>query len=431
MGILTAAWAAGTANPSEASAQDCFPCIKGLGTGVEHFGEHISQLDNPWFSHEVILTDREFAERTGQTHMTYGRLQLFFGIDCAANDPLCVSDRMHSARSTSSERITDGTFTFFGFGPKLGHQWADLFFEKTQENCEVVEFERFKARVDREIIIVPVHVAVEIPEGHASLEQFGEPGAWRQFLALFDDDFSDPERTVTSSPPGGCVSTHVTQLLQDPTRWVPKEVHRMYPIHDVGLVSLSGREVARPDDIFVQCGVQFRLTSVTLLPVPEPTITDDSVEPNGAIANFAERILSAPGRILLYGDPTIAGPVVAFMQSVGRASNGTLPTGRAFGSVAGVDYSRMNDRTVAHELGHVLGIRSSSSNSDSHPVCRDDQRDTAGQLMCANSAPISWEGATSGVRASNGVTRTVPKRAIQTIRIRAPRCRCSGPSAAM
>ena len=71
------------------------------------------------------------------------------------------------------------------------------------------------------------------------------------------------------------------------------------------------------------------------------------------------------------------------MQSVGGGSSSAAPNlGRAFGDVAGVSVGQMTSRTLAHELGHVLGVK--RAGQDQHAICSDARRDFDGQLMCAH-----------------------------------------------
>jgi hypothetical protein len=147
-------------------------------------------------------------------------------------------------------------------------------------------------------------------------------------------------------------------------------------IHSVNATELPW---ANADDVWAQCGIQFRMVtcSGTQLGCPDLKVTDPArLQPTAVCtAGFAAEASQSwdEAKVLPGVDPDL--PIVTFTYRVFAPS--CPATHVAHGGRAAMAYAASfggTDLTMAHELGHVLGLRDSSQceGDAAHLMCKED-----------------------------------------------------------
>src|SRR5690606_8743109 len=223
--------------------------------------------------------------------------------------------------------------------------------------------------------MVPVHALVEVPrdlvyEDTLLMEMWANPHFFR---ALIDDDFSMPETAVNTSAPGQGLDVNTINVFNDPA---------------TDIITFNGAKFARPDEIWSQCGIQFRLTGVSVI-YSDTEALKLAQEGNGALHSLEERVsggrpLETDDIRLLWGNPPAKEvALLAFVWDVSGESKGLQ-----YGMVAAVAISKLRtaDISVAsHELGHYLGVNGTDGQ---HVQCPGDTH-----LMCKNNG---WSNVIAG-----------------------------------
>ncbi|HOA04177.1 MAG TPA: hypothetical protein PKI27_17865 [Dermatophilaceae bacterium] len=227
-----------------------------------------------------------------------------------------------------------------------------------------------QVRLDPETIIVPVNVVVVEPTAdiNQNFRSFMQQN-WEDvtyYKTLFDDVWS-PD-LVRISQPGGIL----TAIEGD---WFAR-THRS-PLDPTGNFNLvdppRGYDFIRPDDVFVQCGIQFRLASVVVIDEPDPLAVYFRA-PNGdnwcdanklfeIYANWKDRAATAPAEVR-WGSFNTNAVTVAFPPYHQEPSCGVSDGAAAYTdpsrqiSAIGVLLGHVNDTRLilAHELGWSLGF---------------------------------------------------------------------------
>lgn len=331
---------------------------------------HVTQRDNPRMVGNVAMVGVEFTERT-TTAVFHSQHSLALDVACSSADPACMpatslpgEGAALGVRNVTAGKVQLGTHEFEAFGAKLGYDLATLTIAKTDEEYNKSAEDFALARLDRETMLVPVHVLVEVPRddvdelGTPLMETYANADYYR---ALFDGDFLDTTSPFRSSIPGVPFGGYQYQYVGDPSKTT---------------VRLGFLDEMSPDAIWDQCGIQFRLTGVTVAYVDDAAI-DGSADNNGSLQSLEERLEDPTKRSdtddfrVTWGQPYTGGPVVAIVKNVGGGN------GLAFNQTAGISVDRTSGvhAIIAHELGHVMGIGTPGA---PHPAC---DTDTQG-LMC-------------------------------------------------
>lgn len=207
----------------------------------------VTQLDNPRVLGSQFLPGDEFSWRTG-TAVSHQKSRFDQEVSCAFGDRLCIAETTLGPRTVLEGKLQNGTFDFESFGAKIGYRVAVIEFLKTDSDRNISVVETNTAVLDIETIVVPVHVMIEIPRDVPGpsgsgyyMERFASALEYR---SLFDRNFVDETTVSEVSHPGEVFGGVEFQWIQDPSNT---------------MVTLGGLTEFRPDDIWSQCGIQFRL----------------------------------------------------------------------------------------------------------------------------------------------------------------------------
>ena len=251
---------------------------------------------------------------------------------CAADDRYCVpvtgpiaGEWPANVWPAKEGFVQGGEYLAEAFGIKIGHNSATLIFEKQNEIYHRSEVDSIEVRLDPETIMVPVHALVEVPrdlvyEGTLLMEMWANPHFFR---ALIDDDYSMPETATNTSAPGQGLDVNTVNVFNDPA---------------TDIITFNGARFARPDEIWSQCGIQFRLTGVSVIYTDTEAFKLSPNDGNGALHSLEERVTG--GRPfetddirLLWGDPPAREE--ALLTFVGNV-DGKKSKGLQYGGVVAV-----------------------------------------------------------------------------------------------
>lgn len=340
-------------------------------------GGYVTPMDNPILRGAIPLGPSEYALREADDHWGYSRFELQTFADCPPTDPFCVAtfvrgdEGVLNAWPIQVGYWQPGTIVpveVHGF--RLGADAAQLRIDKAARDGTITTAGAVQVRLDPETIIVPVNVVVVEPTADISeyLRSYMQR-KWEDvtyYKTLFDDVWSPDLTRITE--PGGLLNA----IEGD---WFAR-THRssLDPSGEFNLVDPPRNyDFVRPDDVFVQCGIQFRLASVVVIDEPDP-IAVYWTEPNGdmlckSVKQFTyyrkwkARAATSPAEVR-WGSFNTNGITVALPPYHQEPSCGLkdgtagLTDSAEKISAIGVLLGKVNDPrlVLAHELGWSLGF---------------------------------------------------------------------------
>ncbi len=368
-----------------AAAQDWY-VYPGAPDGA---GGYVTPMDNPVFHGAIQLGPSEYALREADDHWGYSHFELQTFADCPPTDPFCVATFVRS-----DEGVLNAWPTQVGYwqpgnvvpvevhGLRRGAAPAQLRIDKAARDGTITTAGTVQVRLDPETIIVPVNVVVVEPTADISenlrsyMQRYWEDVTY--YKALFDDVWS-PDLTRISEP-GGLLNaiegdwyayTHRSTL--DPTG----DFHLVDPPR--------GYDFIRPDDVFVQCGIQFRLASVVVVDEPDPAavfFTKDGTWGGEPYCNnlkqfefyshWKGRAATVPTEVRwgIFNTNAVTVAFSPYHQALGCGKDkaAALTDQNLHISAIGVAMGNVSSArlVLAHELGWSLGF---SSNLEGHPSC--------------------------------------------------------------
>jgi len=313
----------------------------------------------------MSLTESESAERD-DTGWKYYKFLVEGVQSCSPGDTLCVPQDTNFVWPAANG-LWDGpaSIAVEQTGVALGPLPTTLEYTKHDYDMNALPVAAGAASLAPEVIVVPVNVFVAVPDedldpiGHAVASNVIEPAFYR---ALFDDQWE--VSGVRGSAPGGKTELYTGGFN------LKTSLHHTSTAAHLRRVTWIGRDHVNPDDVFAQCGVQFRLASVTayIEDNPQAIFFEDAggekicpasagLQPlhTGMIA----RAQQEPLPLYPYGDYAAQGINVLFSPRV----SGCVEVAGVGSDTANYAALPLNpvmvsapELTLAHELGHVLGL---------------------------------------------------------------------------
>jgi hypothetical protein len=391
-------------------------------------GAVLSPLENPLLVGEVILggspSGTMLAEVGPQVlNWAYQRFGVWGEIRCAAGDTLCVRNAGFKALLAAPPPDPailggfswhDGTVMPFEIpNIQLGYGISDATFhwEVDQglapgggDNAPLqAELGRVRVRLDPSTLVVPVNVAVVLPGANLPNQRaFMEPYADRRVHeALFDNQWS---ATTLRGPDGPIENLGLWDVRT--RRKDGAAVGSLVPgLNQVETVTGSEGEFfgrvnevlgVRPDDVFAQCGIQFRMQEfavieetdpeyvrrVKIAPNPQDSITHcEGGGPLGGgslgllLRHMGEKARAAftqpaPIQVIFTYRTTAPGCAVGSEEqslccsdvAYGAEDSGTVLVGLE--NIAAHSSTFHKGLVLSHEIGHALGLADIPSRDD-------------------------------------------------------------------
>jgi hypothetical protein len=241
-------------------------------------------------------------------------------------------------------------------GARIGHAPVTLDVRDVQSDQSALPpSASLRVALNPDVLLVPVQVFTIVSDANPGASESLTPAA---ALALFDRVPDESKQRLTDGN-GRVSSISVTLgslVLDGDAR-----------------PAVLGRHTL-PDDIWAQCGIQFRLVRYTRLPV-----TDDLTAPRGhsSLQTAVRDMLQAARASPAFLDGPLTVMVAPWCADVGQAEAGSIspPTGQALigDNAVCVRSGNASGTDLSHELGHILLANSR------HPNCG--PQDT--NLMCS------------------------------------------------
>lgn len=241
---------------------------------------------------------------------------------------------------------TDSMIDLVTIGARVGHRPMDVELRVLGPDLVPSTTQRFKLALNPDVMLVPVQVYALHTDMAAAASAFSREKA----LMVFDRgaDLEEGKTRITDA---------VTRQLTSSMQTLPY------------LVTGGGAEPANadghdlPDDIWAQCGIQFRLVNYVPLQVPQvvaypPTGTHQTIQ--GA----ARAMLAAARAHPTFIENVLTVMVAPWCADINQGLGGgfEIPEGQTLiGSNAVCVRYSASGTTIAHELGHSL------MSSDAHP----------------------------------------------------------------
>jgi hypothetical protein len=355
---------------------------------------NVSQYDNPAATGSVQLEAPEAAwidTPSISSRISYGayhKMELESECDEISDgvpDPYCFAERSYRIGFLQEAPLYT---EFEAHGLYLGHTLQSFSFVKSDRWQEESVPWSIEARVDKETIIVPVNVIVEIPRTLDGDEHLIAELDYPYFMALFDD--ASPVEVAISL--GATGQGTATELIGYGAKYFLSRGE----FDDIRMG--SGTSWAQPDRVFSQCGIQFRLASVThlrtdwsfryltgTLHIPRVSLigsywdrangTSTDVQYEGDTRSLQFGTLE-PGSLGNQG----AINVVVVSNFSDEAYAQAVSNSLAIEVYAGGTDNGTDPQLLAHEIGHtLLGV--SDTHTEDTEVLDEERR----QLMNANS----------------------------------------------
>lgn len=333
----------------------------------------------------------------------------------------CHSNRFE-AEGADLDAISNPIVPMIARSLRIGTSAVHVRVEK-YEGFSPAPFGDVAVRLDPEVIVVPVHVVYVVPHPQTptatpsqhgfldsaigSLAKVGVSAslAGGALTTSGGHDFADLLLDATSnndyqsaSAPGG-LPTHEQATFE----WHPilQEDAPIPPYEARALLAPYGGNGrppwVLPDSLWAQCGIQFRVASVSRVVETDPSLLyldpsahtqycGNSFLNDARIKDALEKWRSAAGI-----DPSLPGVELVFTPRIDAPNSDNLSCSRlgvanpGFAMVALNPRGFLNSTTVAHELGHTLGL-DDYSESSSAPQDRCHHEPSTSNLMCTDAA---------------------------------------------
>lgn len=294
-------------------------------------------------------------------------------IPISGNRSVSGDGTMHLWPSVAGEWFGEQIVPIEHHGIRLGAETSTVEVTKYRDGSETpVTSAPVEVRLDPSVIVVPVNVIHVIPAAaidaasNAKAEEYADPAIYR---ALFDDGWSMNLETA-SSP-----SHHPEYLAgawynrsKDNTALTQRRLDYPY-------------EVVLPDDVFAQCGVQFRLQSVTFVYENDPTVINTTACSSrsfiegqtirGYLGKWIKAATIDPGANVVYGTTSARALNAVFAPWISAKDCNVASVGDSgrigFGYVQNNLSANYKSLTLSHELGHALDLDDFTfSGADNH-----------------------------------------------------------------
>jgi hypothetical protein len=387
----------------------------------------LSELDNPKIVGEFELAEAFEGPMLMLKETAFAwenfRFNLHSNMTCSPTDLFCVPDDSLTAGGTKMPVTpvlpvgVQPPFTLIGPGTQLpyeirgtsiGHEPANVLLRHTVAEGPIVTAISQKVALDPNTFLVPMNVIVVIPSASFGIpRQRMQPFAREDiFRALFDDVHTYEHLQA----PGGVFEAHWNWLVhaRQVTKAPATAQHSM--VYEMQYDSPSGEWSPyrftdlgiRPDDVFAQCGIQFRMADFAILDETDgrrvwmtETGTEGGVPFCAGGSQFQIRAILSGFRsdaASQLDDPSLPSLIVTFRLAHPDCLDGNLKgvsDGQSYVAI-GIDNNQLDDLTVPHELGHLLGLEHVESSR-----CTGSQR----ELMCSG---VSGSTHISGCELRNG-----------------------------
>jgi hypothetical protein len=257
-------------------------------------------------------------------------------------------------------------------GISLGRQPMTIGLRKYEANAPLSTLGSVQVQLDPNTRVVPVNVVVVLPSASIAPEFRATMEGIKNvdyFADLTDDQWGPGGHRI--SPAGEPIRIQGTWLHRNvPHTSVPAEAKLTAPVP-----SLPGLDLAiRPDDIFAQCGIQFRLASVVT--IEEDTergiymqnpdggvlcINGGGISVQGILSGWRGKGRTEPSEVL-YGSFDDGGVTIMYAYFIENptCANRAVGTGLLNGQYAAIGLGNQGgdhrELTLAHEIGHALGM---------------------------------------------------------------------------
>ena len=365
-------------------------------------GVLISPLDNPVISGSVLITSGQQGARSAEDDWGFNNFELQLLNTCDPTDPFCVAAPDRSVEPALNVWPSlPGTFNsgmtmpVQVHGSRIGLKPTTFQLNEFLPSGTLQPIATASVALDPATIVVPINLVVVIPAASVSSDLNSSMQTWADlgyYKALFDDDWT----------PNLQRESNEGQIEFIGGNWTQRTIPFTNPGSKAQLNAPSPNisdTIVRPDDVFVQCGIQFRLASVITIEETNPQAVffttsgrpDDILnaicDPGGDeslradLAHWRQTALSTPKQVLL-GAFNSSAVTVVFTHLIGYPNCVTTDRGLtdAASKTSGfaVDDGEVASDwlVVSHEIGHSLGMDHPDGNGTGTVTCTND-------LMCS------------------------------------------------